>query len=605
MSLGLNDDIPIGALAPESRHKSAGLAFGLSLLIPGAGQFYCGKTARGGTTLGFWLVGLVLCFSHVSPLFIGQALVVMLVLWIFSFLDAYFTATEINRGQDEVVDVQNPRVAVTLNLLTAGFGYFYLGERTKGIALFIAMQVLRWVVPSTGVLGLFTSLTAIVVQTVAAFDAYRVAREQVQEALGPEAAQPVVGTAPPSRLPATVPIVLACVLGFGFVVLAVIGLAVGAGRKGKQPTTAASLGRRPSVRPPSRYPPPARDTGPIKAVDMLSAVQDVQRVQRESVRTKGDIPYLKQDVAMLGSVLIGIKVLTADHVVARYYRALGLAFINMVHEREGDAMDASAARMALADLDKIVKGPSIGTYVPEVNAGNAEYWAGIIARNQLHQEKEAYAHWEKCAWQTHAGCMHNLAGARITGEGGEKVDVQDALKLHTTAYNSGTKFHCAGAMSAMSIANINYFENVRRPGDDELEWTKKADELFDKLEMAEGNRNVCHRADVEVDEFLFQLGHGHRDDNILQDAVSRLDDDSNSTKAVIQFISGAIDGPGFESVVQADKSEGHRCSAYFDAMWYAELHNEEATARRYYQRLVDIGKFHCGQHLVYADKFKF
>jgi hypothetical protein len=40
-------------------------------------------------------------------------------------------------------------------------------------------------------------------------------------------------------------------------------------------------------------------------------------------------------------------------------------------------------------------------------------------------------------------------------------------------------------------------------------------------------------------------------------------------------------------------------------MWYAELRNEVAMARRFDQKLVEIGKFHCGEHLVYAGKYKF
>jgi hypothetical protein len=135
---------------------------------------------------------------------------------------------------------------------------------------------------------------------------------------------------------------------------------------------------------------------------------------------------------------------------------------------------------------------------------------------------------------------------------------------------------------------------------------QKGDALLDQLQARENNRNVCSRADAEVDEFLLQLSHGHRDDNILQDAISRLNDDTDSktTMAVVQFISGAIDEAGLEAAVQADKSQGARCSAYFDAMWYAELRKEDAMARRYHQHLVDIGKFDCGQHLVYSSKFK-
>jgi TM2 domain-containing membrane protein YozV len=146
LNLGLNDDRPVGAFVPQTPHKSAGLAFLLSLLLPGAGQFYCGKMGRGWITLGFWLLGLIGSFARSEGLK-GTGILLITVLWIFSFLDAYFTAIEINRGQDAQVDVQNPRVAVTLNLLTAGFGYFYLGERSKGIVIFVATQVVRFAVP--------------------------------------------------------------------------------------------------------------------------------------------------------------------------------------------------------------------------------------------------------------------------------------------------------------------------------------------------------------------------------------------------------------------------------------------------------------------------
>jgi hypothetical protein len=63
-----------------------------------------------------------------------MAMLAVLVLYVFSFLDAYYVAREINAGMDSLVDSNNPRVATTLNLLTNGFGYWYLGERTKGWA---------------------------------------------------------------------------------------------------------------------------------------------------------------------------------------------------------------------------------------------------------------------------------------------------------------------------------------------------------------------------------------------------------------------------------------------------------------------------------------
>jgi hypothetical protein len=154
----------------------------------------------------------------------------------------------------------------------------------------------------------------------------------------------------------------------------------------------------------------------------------------------------------------------------------------------------------------------------------------------------------------------------------------------------------------LSIAEINYFMGIRRPGDDELEWLGKSDALWDKLASDRNNRNICWRSENEIEEFLLQLGHNHRDDNILQDALSRLDDEATAPKAVIQYLSGAIDEPALLAGVQADKSPDLRCYAYFDVAWYAKLHNEEVQAKRYYQRMADIGKFHCGLDLVFAGK---
>jgi TM2 domain-containing membrane protein YozV len=607
VSLGLNDSAPVGTYTPSPLHKSAGLAFGLSVLVPGAGQLYCGKIGRGAMTLVFWVLCLVLCFNHVPRLVVGEAIVVMTVLWVFSFLDAYFTAIEINKGQDDLVDGQNPRVAVTLNLLTAGFGYFYLGDRTKGIALFIAVRVAQFMLPSTGVWGFLVSLSILAGQVVAAQDAYRMARMRVKEALGPEVAAVVQGV-PSSRLPVYVPVALACLVTFGFIVLAVIGLVIGPSRSARHRINARLNNTRPFQPPVDVSPYPVTEATPVPAVDLGSAALNVQQVQRKGTRLQDeDIPNLQRDVRVLTAALHARNTNPSNVVLAHYFRGVSLALINTVHYHEGEPIDADGAREALADFNHVVQGgpATARTYLRAVSISNAQYWAGVVARNHLHDEKSAYAYWEHCAGGGHAGCIHNIASAHITGEGGEKVDFKSALDLYSTVFDSGTRYHCAGALSAMNIAYINYFTGVKRPGDDELEWAQKADALWDKLEAAENNRNACERADAEIDEFLLQLDHGNRDDNILHDALSRLDENSKASKSVIQFISGAIDANGLEAAVQAEKSPGERCSAYFDAMWYAKLHSEEASARRYHDHLVEIGKFHCGEALVFARKFSF
>lgn len=608
MSLGLTGQNPYSPYLPPLVHKSAGLAFGLSALIPGAGQFYCGKIGRGGLTLAFWLLGLLCCFTG-SQLMLGVGLTVMLVLWIFAFLDAYFTAIEVSRGQDDQVDECNPRIAVVLNLLTAGFGYFYLGEHTKGIAMFAVTQAVRFlIIPKAGsIAGGLISVVLLLLQLAMAADAYRIARRLVKEALGAEAAQ-VASAVPASRLPKEVPIALAGLLAFGFVLLAIIGTALGPSFAARRRFNARVNYRRNVTVPqaiPQKIirPEPVDDSVPIQAVDLATAVRDIRRVQRRSPYTKDDVPSLTQDIQVLGSVIDRSKAITVDVVVARFNRAMALAMINATREHDGEPMDIAAARKARVDLDKIINGPSLAfSKTQAVTIAEAEYWAGSITRNQLHDEKGAYTYWEKCASDTHAGCMNILAVARVTGVAGQKVDLNQALELLTGVYNTGTRYTCAGAYSALSIAEINYFMGVRRPGDDDLGWVHKAHALWDRVEADGEHGDVCNRGENEIEEFLLQLSHGHRDDNILQDALSRLDDDSRSTKAVIQYISGAIDEPAFLAAVQADKSPDLRCSAYFDIAWYAKLHSEDVLSRRYYQRMVEIGQFHCGEDLAFAAK---
>jgi hypothetical protein len=597
VSLGLNDNPPIGAFAPEVRHKSAGLAFALSLLIPGVGQFYCGKTGRGWITLVFWVLGLPLCFSRI-PNLRGVGLVVIVVLWIFSFLDAYFTAIEINAGRDAQVDVQNPRVAVTLNLLTAGLGYFYLGEKWKGIAIFVGTQIALFGVPRlTGFAGGVFSLALIVAGALTAADAYRIASIQLKEALGPETGPPAIQ--PPSRLPAFVPIALACVLGAGFIVMSIVGLAIKAARgPAKHAVAVRAKGPFGNV---WRAGPKAEPPG--TPYDLSSAVNSVQWLERKTERTKDDIRDLKLDEGILASVLKEWKLNRSDAVVAHYYRAQAVNLMNSIHMRAGEGMDLAGSRRALQDLDAVIADGG-SSYVPAVKIANAQYLAGGIARNQLHDEPRAYAYWDKCAWSGHAGCVNVMAAAKVTGVGGQKVDIDEALKLYTTVFETGIRYRCAGAFSALNIAEVIYFTGVRRPGDDELEWLQKSYGLMDKLEVAEGNQNACQRSEIELEDFLFRLSRGERNVELLGDATGREDGNSAGTKAVIQLVLGATDAPGFEAAVQANKWEGARCSAYFDAMWYEEIMKDDALARRYHQRMEEIGKFHCGTSLVYASKFK-
>jgi hypothetical protein len=232
VSLGL-DQSPL-ALPDNARptHKSAGLAFLVSLIVPGAGQMYCGKTARGVLTLVFFLGGVALSIAafsaeqaSASEEIAGIGVMVALVLYVFSFLDAYYLAREINAGTEWLVDPNNPRVAVTLNLLTNGFGYWYLGERNKGWTAFIVLGILMRAL-SRALGDSPWSVLLLLIPSAMALDAYRIAHRQIEERRAAPPPAPSGAPAPETRLPAAIPVALACILPLGFLALAALGLAM-------------------------------------------------------------------------------------------------------------------------------------------------------------------------------------------------------------------------------------------------------------------------------------------------------------------------------------------------------------------------------------------
>jgi hypothetical protein len=215
------------------KQKSAGLAWGLSMIIPGAGHFYCGTKLRGGLVLGLSVMGMLAMLGSVARTtsagdgtMIGGAMILLPVLYVFGFVDAYFTAREIDRGIDPVL-VDNPRVACVLNLLTRGFGYFYLGERAKGVIVFVGLglgQVLIPLMLGGGVMASVVSLLLVLVSIGIAIDAYRLGNQSLKAQI---AGMELPAPAPPSRIPPFVPLlvggaILAALLGLlllGFVVL--------------------------------------------------------------------------------------------------------------------------------------------------------------------------------------------------------------------------------------------------------------------------------------------------------------------------------------------------------------------------------------------------
>jgi hypothetical protein len=215
--------------APK-RHKSPGAAFAMSLLLPGSGQLYCGKN-RGIVTMVLFFAGLIGCiasFASGKPneTVIGMALRLTLILYSFGFLDAYYTAREVNRDIDLQVDGSNPRVAAVLNLLTKGWGYFYLGHRKAGITVFLSLMVADGVlrgIPAEG--KLYLGVLAEVLLLVLALHAWKLAHKEIDPLLAEGEA--AVAINPPKELGKWLPICVGWFFVSIYFALIVLGLFMG------------------------------------------------------------------------------------------------------------------------------------------------------------------------------------------------------------------------------------------------------------------------------------------------------------------------------------------------------------------------------------------
>lgn len=246
-----------------------------------------------------------------------------------------------------------------------------------------------------------------------------------------------------------------------------------------------------------------------------------------------------------------------------------------------------------------VEYPQIG-----VSISDALYAAGIVSQMQLHSEARAFSYFEKCAALDHAGCLNIMANAKMTGQGNEKVDFRAAIDYHVKVFNTGTHYHCAGAFSAQSIAAISYFTGTAPPQGDELEWIEKALDLAGQLAAEDKKAQGCEQSGWLVDEFLYRLARGDRQDALLDVASAKSALDANVTNAVVGLLSGRLTSNGFSSAMRLAKTDLVKCSGYFRGLWYAELTKRYDLAQDYYQHILDQRAPGCDIEILFARKFK-
>jgi TonB family protein len=375
-----------------------------------------------------------------------------------------------------------------------------------------------------------------------------------------------------------------------------------------------------SITSSSPFPPlPSEFTGPYlglrfsfyynlapRSPRMFSLVEDVlQKHSRENPRSDKNAKIdLEHDVAALTKLLDDRERLDAeDDAGARFFRALANTDLNFLRRQDGVPPDIAAAEQALNDLDRIIAGksdiPAWHITIPDV-----EYYAGAIAWNELRSDFRAYSYWQRCADSAHAGCMSNLAGAYITGWGGVQPNPAKALDLNLRAFDTGNKNVCAGAYAAVSIAGLIHFMGVSYPKDnDPVSWIHKSYTLFDAVESRPNNKDTCGGSRAHIDEFLYRLSRGDRQNDLLTQAARYLGNDSTTRPALINYFSGSLDVKAFEAAVESSKSDGDRCYAYFHAMWYAYLSRDTALVNKFYALLLKLDPHTCSSSLVYARKF--
>ena len=338
------------------------------------------------------------------------------------------------------------------------------------------------------------------------------------------------------------------------------------------------------------------------AVDMQKIVADIESGETGLAHnTVPAVPNLEHDVSAL-TELINAQQLSGEALsVAYFYRARARHLINSVRSKGNQPPDLALAKAALADLDIIV---ADGAEFPSrgITAANAEYFAGSVAMYGLKSEPLAYSYWDKCAKLGHGGCMNIMAWAKLTGRGGQQIDIPQALELNAKVYETGIRYGCAGAFSAKYNSMINYFTGIKRPGDDELEWIKRAYPLLERIEVVKRRKNPCQRADFEIVEYLIRLSRGEQRKDLLDKAMK--DAEVDATEAAIQYLLGALDDNSFRMIARVTPSKGERCDMDFYALWNAEMKNDADLARWHFEDLQALGSA-CADKLVFAKKYGF
>jgi hypothetical protein len=178
LGLTTHEPLPALELTRPSRQVRPALALLLSLLCPGLGHLYVGLFSRAAWI--FFSELLCLCLLAAQGPLQRAAVFSIPAIYCFAMIDAYFGAREWNAGATSLLEGTNPRIVAILNLLTKGFGYFYLGDRTKGLLCFFIISIVQGLLQNRP--NVWSVILGISLQVAIAIDGYRFARQSLHRA---------------------------------------------------------------------------------------------------------------------------------------------------------------------------------------------------------------------------------------------------------------------------------------------------------------------------------------------------------------------------------------------------------------------------------------
>ena len=305
---------------------------------------------------------------------------------------------------------------------------------------------------------------------------------------------------------------------------------------------------------------------------------------------KKDLPAktatLQADIATLGKHIDSQQFTGTELTAAYMVRATAEDMLNRLYLYADKPADLALARQALADYDKVI---AAGQEKQVPAFADAAYEAGGIANGFLKSQPLAYSYYAKCAEAGHAGCTNIMAWAYITGAGGVKVDIQNALAMHKRTWQTGIEYNCAGSFSAGTIGLLTFITAQTFEGADSVGWLERSVDLATQAGKKTGNEKACLSAGNYVSEYIVRLARGESRPDLLDKAEAFGDPDASPA---LELLRGRLDWDGFNKAVAAGDGND-ACLLRFYGLWIATVRKEAAVAQAQKIALYELPPERC------------